>query len=73
MGISKPWAPPRSYGLVVRLGSDGLPRYSLHSRSDGHHHGIVSAVEASGYLYMLSRGAGLLLRVGVDGLAERET
>lgn len=71
MGISKPWAPPRSYGLVVRLGPDGLPRYSLHSRSDGHHHGIVSAVEANGHLYMLSRGAGLLLRVGLDGLAER--
>lgn len=71
MGISKPWAPPRSYGLVVRLGSDGLPKYSLHSRSDGHHHGIVSAVEANGYLYMLSKGAGLLLRVGLDGLAER--
>lgn len=71
MGISKPWAPPRSYGLVVRLGPDGLPKYALHSRSDGHHHGIVSAVEANGYLYMLSKGAGLLLRVGLDGLAER--
>ena len=23
LGISKPWAPPRSYGLVVRLGPDG--------------------------------------------------
>ena len=48
LGISKPWAPPRSYGLVVRLGPDGIPKYSLHSRSDGHHHGIVSAVEANG-------------------------
>jgi len=35
MGILKPWAPPRSYGLVIRLSPDGLPRYSLHSRVDG--------------------------------------
>jgi hypothetical protein len=73
LGISKPWAPPRSYGLVVRLGPDGLPKYSLHSRADGHHHGIVSAVEANGYLYLLSKGAGLLLRVDLAGLTERDT
>ena len=71
MGISKPWAPPRSYGLVVRLGPTGLPDYSLHSRSDGHHHGIVSAIEANGYLYMLSKGADLLLRVPLAGIDER--
>ena len=35
MGILKPWAPPRSYGLVIRLSPEGLPRYSLHSRVDG--------------------------------------
>ena len=73
LGISKPWAPPRSYGLVVRLGPDGLPNYSLHSRADGHHHGIVSAVEANGYLYLLSKGAGLLLRVDLAGLRERHS
>ena len=28
MGIIKPWAPPRSYGLVMRLDADGLVRYS---------------------------------------------
>lgn len=71
MGISKPWAPPRSYGLVVRLGADGLPAYSLHSRADGHHHGIVSAVEVKGHLYVLSKGADLLLRIPLDGIDER--
>ena len=73
LGISKPWAPPRSYGLVIRLGPDGLPKYSLHSRADGHHHGIVSAVEANGFLYLLSKGAGLLLRVDLAGLTERDS
>lgn len=71
MGISKPWAPPRSYGLVVRLGANGLPAYSLHSRADGHHHGIVSAVEVRGHLYLLSKGADLLLRIPLDGIDER--
>lgn len=68
LGISKPWAPPRSYGLIVRLDPSGLPMYSLHSRADGHHHGIVAAVEAHGHLYMLSKGAGLLLRVELSAL-----
>ena len=35
MGVIKPWAPPRSYGLVIRLDADGQPLYSLHSRVDG--------------------------------------
>ena len=35
MGVIKPWAPPRSYGLVIRLDADGAPLYSLHSRVDG--------------------------------------
>ena len=43
MGVVKPWAPPRSYGLVIRLGADGAPLYSLHSRVDGVNHGVVSA------------------------------
>ena len=70
MGISKPWAPPRSYGLVVRLDPLGQPLYSLHSRTDGRHHGIVSAVEAYGALYMLSKGANLLLKVRLSEIEE---
>ena len=45
LGIQKPWAPPRSYGLVIRLGEDGKPLYSLHSRVDGINHGVVAALE----------------------------
>ncbi len=63
MGVMKPWAPPRSYGLVIRLGADGLPRYSLHSRADGVNHGIVAAVEVGGDLVMIAKGPGRVLRL----------
>ena len=55
-GIHKPWAPPRSYGLVIRLGADGWSVYSLHSRVDGNNHGIVAAVECEGALFVIAKG-----------------
>ena len=65
MGVVKPWAPPRSYGLVIRLDDQGLIRYSLHSRFDGKHHGIVAAVERDGWLYLLCKGRRRLLRLSI--------
>ena len=65
MGIVKPWAPPRSYGLVVRLSPEGRVRYSLHSRFDGKHHGVVAAVECQGDLFVLAKGCGRILRLSV--------
>lgn len=56
LGIRKPWAPPRSYGLVIRVGEDGEPVESLHSRVDGHYHGITAAREIGGRLYIVSKG-----------------
>jgi hypothetical protein len=56
MGILKPWAPTRSYGLVVRLDAGFAPVSSMHSRADGHRHGITSAVEWNGELLISSRG-----------------
>ena len=70
MGVMKPWAPPRSYGLVIRLGVDGSPRYSLHSRVDGINHGIVAAVEHGGDLVMIAKGPKRVLKLGLAGLAE---
>ena len=70
MGVVKPWAPPRSYGLVIRLSAEGLVRYSLHSRFDGKHHGVVAAVECNGDLYVLAKGCRSILRVSVAA-AER--
>ena len=70
MGIVKPWAPPRSYGLVIRLSPEGRVRYSLHSRFDGKHHGVVAAVECGGDLFVLAKGCGRILRLSVTD-AER--
>jgi hypothetical protein len=65
MGVLKPWAPPRSYGLVIRLSTAGRPLYSLHSRVDGVNHGIVAAAELGGFLYLLAKGPGRLLRLAL--------
>lgn len=70
MGVVKPWAPPRSYGLVVRLDAEGKPLFSLHSRVDGSNHGIVAAVEKDGWLYMIAKGPRRVLRLPIEGLAE---
>jgi Strictosidine synthase len=69
MGVIKPWAPPRSYGLVIRLDAQGTPIYSLHSRVDGQNHGIVAAVEADGDLIMIAKGPGRALRLSLATLA----
>ncbi len=68
MGVVKPWAPPRSYGLVIRLNADGAPLYSLHSRADGTNHGVVSAIEAKGDLIVVAKGPGRVLRLPVAPL-----
>ena len=70
MGVIKPWAPPRSYGLVIRLDAEGAPLYSLHSRVDGVNHGIVAAVEFGGDdSSCIAKGPGRLLRLPLATLA----
>lgn len=63
MGVVKPWAPPKSYGLVVRLDGQGVVRSSLHSRFDGMHHGIVAVAECGEHLYLLSQGSMSVIRL----------
>jgi sugar lactone lactonase YvrE len=70
-GIHKPWAPPRSYGLVMRLSPTGLIQYSLHSRVDGKNHGVVAAVECQGTLFVLARGRQRILKLPVAELGRR--
>jgi hypothetical protein len=70
MGILKPWAPPRSYGLVVRVGDDLIPKFSLHSRVGGRHHGVVAVAERGDELFVLSKGAGRILRLSVRQVSE---
>ena len=61
LGIEKPWAPPRSYGLIARIDAEGEAVESLHSRRGGRHHGITAAVETPQGLVIVSKGSGRLL------------
>jgi hypothetical protein len=70
MGMIKPWAPARSYGLVVRLDERGRPLYSLHSRVGGLNHGAVAAAECHGALYVLVRGPRRLLKLDLDTVTQ---
>jgi hypothetical protein len=72
MGILKPWAPPRSYGLVIRLDDDMHPRYSLHSRVGGRNHGITAVVEHGDALFVLSKGAGRILRIALSDMDQQD-
>jgi hypothetical protein len=56
LGVLKPWAPSRSYGLIIRLDPTLIPTASFHSRADGARHGIRSAVDVDGQLYFSSIG-----------------
>jgi hypothetical protein len=70
MGVLKPWAPPRSYGLVIRLSDSGQPVFSLHSRVDGCHHGITAVAETPDALFFLSHGVNAILRLPSSRIAE---
>jgi sugar lactone lactonase YvrE len=61
LGIQKPWAPPRSYGLLVHLDSDGEPVDSIHSRAGGRFHGITGACATPQGVVIAARGMGRLL------------
>ncbi len=61
LGIQKPWAPPRSYGLVARLAESGDAVESLHSRVSGTVHGVTAAIEHNGRLLVVSKGHGKLV------------
>lgn len=56
LGMVKPWAPTRSYGLVVRLDPTFQPIASYHSRADGKRHGVTSCVEIDGRVLATSKG-----------------
>jgi hypothetical protein len=62
LGIIKPWAPARSYGLVVRLSAEGEALESLHSRVGGRHHGITSVRVLGDRLLIASKGGECLLQ-----------
>jgi sugar lactone lactonase YvrE len=61
LGIEKPWAPARSYGLAARLDAEGVALETLHSRVGGRHHGITAALETVQGVVLVSKGAGRVL------------
>ena len=61
LGIQKPWAPPRSYGLLVHLDGDGNATDSLHSRAGGRFHGVTGACDTQYGVVIATRGAGRLV------------
>jgi hypothetical protein len=61
LGIQKPWAPPRSYGLLAHLDADGNATDSLHSRAGGRFHGVTGACDTQYGVVIAARGAGRLL------------
>lgn len=67
LGIVKPWAPTRSYGLVLRLDASMDPRHSLHSRSDGRRHGITSCLEVGDRVFATSKGGGVIVSLPTLG------
>jgi hypothetical protein len=66
LGIFKPWAPSRSYGLAVRLDGDFIPTTSLHSRADGRRHGVTSCLEIRGELIAACKGDNALVSVDLN-------
>jgi hypothetical protein len=67
LGILKPWAPTRSYGLVIGLDERNEPVASFHSRADGRRHGITSALEVDGRLMLTSKGGNAIVAIPLDG------
>ncbi|WP_221794112.1 hypothetical protein [Aquisediminimonas sediminicola] len=67
-GQLKPWAPTRSYGLVIRLDAAMQPVASYHSRADGRFHGVTACVEIQDDLFIASKGGGAVLKLAVERL-----
>ena len=63
LGIQKPWAPPRSYGLVARLDARGLAVEALHSRVDGRVHGVTSVRPVGSRVLAVSKGRDCLVEL----------
>ena len=58
MGILKPWAPTRSYGLVIEVDDRFVPKQSFHSRAGGKRHGATSVLMQDKWLWVTSKGGG---------------
>jgi hypothetical protein len=62
MGVIKPWAPPRSYGLAFRLDPDGRIVESAHSRPDGDRKGVTGIAPSADGVFAACRGARVVVK-----------
>jgi hypothetical protein len=67
LGIQKPWAPARSYGLVARLDGSGEAVESLHSRVDGRVHGVMGVRQTREGVIGVSKGRNMLVELPLGG------
>ena len=67
LGVSKPWSPSRSYGLVVRLDATYRPVASFHSRANGRRHGVTSCLAFEGRVYFAAKGDGIVAAFADNG------
>jgi hypothetical protein len=65
LGVSKAWAPSRSYGLIAKLDRDFNPAESFHSRANGKRHGITSCIDWNGHLLATSKGGNVIVDIGL--------
>jgi hypothetical protein len=63
LGIVKPWAPPRSYGVAFRIDPDGRIADSAHSRVDGNRHGITGVADDGDRVILAAQGFRSLLAI----------
>jgi hypothetical protein len=70
LGIQKPWAPPRSYGLVARLDANGRVIESFHSRASGRFHGVTAVAVDHDRVLVLSKGHGKIAELPVVGASD---
>lgn len=68
LAMLKPWAPSRSYGLVLELDSNFDARRSFHSRADGTRHGISSTALVGGTLVVAATGGDVMVALDMEGV-----
>jgi hypothetical protein len=60
LGVLKPWAPTRSYGLLVALDRNFRPARSYHSRADGRRHGVTDCLAVGDRMAFCAKGDGVV-------------
>lgn len=60
LGVLKPWAPTRSYGLLVAFDRNFRPARSYHSRADGRRHGVTDCLAVGDRMAFCAKGDGIV-------------